>query len=128
MRGMGYHVPLVASPGKDGGIDVIAYQDPLGAKAPRLKIQVKHRPNTATPVQDIRQLQGLLSDGDVGIFVSTGGFTAEAKTSVRNTKGHIELIDFERFMGLWQDYYSKLADEDKKLLPMQSIYFLASKE
>src|SRR5258708_4775042 len=32
---MGYHVPFVAPPGRDGGVDVIAYKDPLGTVAPR---------------------------------------------------------------------------------------------
>lgn len=128
MRGMGYHVPLVASPGKDGGVDVVAYRDPLGIQAPRLKIQVKHRRETPVTVQEIRQLMGLLVDSDVGIFVSTGGFTSEAKTGIRNAKVHVELIDFERFMGLWQDCYGKLSDEDKNMLPMRPIYFLAPDE
>lgn len=128
MRGMGYHVPVVASPGKDGGVDIVAYQDPLGTKAPRLKIQVKHRPETSAPVQEIRQLMGLLTDSDVGIFVSTGGFTSDAKSGIRNAKAHVELIDFERFISLWQENYSKLPDEDKKLLPMQPIFFLAPEE
>ena len=28
----GYYTPFVAPKGKDGGIDLIAYQDPLGAR------------------------------------------------------------------------------------------------
>ncbi|GAI64489.1 unnamed protein product, partial [marine sediment metagenome] len=43
LRGMGYHTPFVAPKGKDGGIDVIAYRDPLGTQSPRIKVQIKHR-------------------------------------------------------------------------------------
>lgn len=72
LRGMGYYTPFVAPHGKDGGVDVIAYRDPLGTISPRIKVQVKHRPATPTSVQEVRQLMGLLQkDGDVGIFVST---------------------------------------------------------
>jgi restriction system protein len=57
LRGMGYYTPFVAPKGKDGGVDVIAYRDPLGTISPRIKVQVKHRDNTAT-VQEVRQLMG----------------------------------------------------------------------
>ncbi|MFO5527371.1 MAG: restriction endonuclease [Cuspidothrix sp.] len=39
----------------------------------------------------------LQKDGDVGIFVSTGGFTSDAKNETRSSHTHIELIDFDRF-------------------------------
>jgi len=125
LRGMGYYTPFVAPKGKDGGIDVIAYRDPLGTISPRMKVQIKHRESTANP-QEIRQLMGLLQkDGDVGIFVSTGGFTSDAKTTARSSHVHVELIDLDRFITLWQEFYTKLTDEDKSLLPMIPIYFYA---
>ena len=46
LRGMGYYTPFVAPHGKDGGVDIIAYRDPLGTASPRIKMQIKHRPNT----------------------------------------------------------------------------------
>lgn len=73
LRGMGYYTPFVAPRGKDGGVDVVAYRDPLGTDSPRIKVQIKHR-GSAASVQEVRQLMGLLQkEGDVGIFVSTGG-------------------------------------------------------
>jgi restriction system protein len=41
LRAMGYHVSWVSPPGKDGGVDIIAYTDPLGTKLPRIKVQVR---------------------------------------------------------------------------------------
>lgn len=123
LRGMGYYTPFVAPKGKDGGVDVVAYQDPLGVKIPRIKVQVKHKESAAT-VQEVRELMGLLQkDGDVGMFVSTGGFTADAKQTARTSQTHVELIDLERFIGLWQEFYAKLTDEDKDLLRLRPIYF-----
>ena len=125
LRGMGYFTPFVAPKGKDGGVDVIAYRDPLGTVSPRVKVQIKHRESTAS-VQEVRQLMGLLQkDGDVGMFVSTGGFTSDAKTTARGSHVHVELVDFDRFITLWQDFYLKLKDEDKALLPLVPIYFYA---
>lgn len=123
LRGMGYFTPFIAPKGKDGGVDVVAYQDPLGVRNPRIKVQIKHRDATAT-VQEIRELMGLLQkEGDVGIFVSTGGFTTDAKTTARTSHVHVELIDFDRFIALWQEFYEKLADEDKDRLRLRPIYF-----
>ena len=72
---------------------------------------------------------GLLQkEGDVGIFISSGGFTAEAKLTARNSHVHVELIELPRFIGLWQEFYSRLTDGDKSLLPLTPIYCLAVKE
>lgn len=125
LRAMGYFTPFVAPKGKDGGVDIMAYRDPLGTQSPRIKIQIKHREST-TPVQDVRQLMGLLQkDGDVGIFFSTGGFTSDAKTTARGSHVHVELIDLERFIDLWRQFYDKMTDEDKAMLPLTPVYFIA---
>lgn len=125
LRGMGYFTPIVAPPGKDGGIDIIVYRDPLGTLSPHMRVQVKHRETSAT-VQEIRELIGTLQkDGDIGIFVSSGGFTQDAKQAARHARVHIELIDMERFVDLWKAFYPKLSDEDKSLLPLVAVYFVA---
>ncbi len=129
LRAMGYHTPFISSRGRDGGIDIIAYQDPLGINVPRMKVQVKHRPDTAVSVDEIRQLAGLLNDvGEIGLFVTTGKFTSESENLARNSHKHIELINFERFISLWQEFYVKLSDEDKNMLPIYQIYFLGTNE
>jgi restriction system protein len=128
LRGMGYFTPFVAPKGKDGGVDVVAYRDPLGTQSPRIQAQIKHRESSAT-VQEIRELMGLLQkDGNVGIFVSTGGFTPDARAAARTSHAHIELIDLDRFLTLWQDFYDKMVEEDKALLPLRPIFFLAQQE
>lgn len=124
LRGMGYFTPFIAPKGKDGGVDIIAYKDPLGTSTPRMKVQIKHRENTATSVKEIRELMGLLTNGDVGIFVSSGGFTSDAKSAARSSNDHVELIDQNRFIELWQDFYYKLSDQDKNLFPLKPVYFL----
>ena len=66
---------------------------------------------------------GLLQkDGDVGMFVSSGGFTPDAKATARSSHIHVELIDIERFITLWQEFYPKLVDEDKALLPLLCLF------
>ncbi len=125
LRGMGYFTPFVAPAGKDGGVDIVAYRDPLGTSSPRIKVQIKHRESPAS-VQEVRQLIGVLQkDGDVGIFISSGGFTPDAKAAARNSNVHVELVDLPRLISLWQEFYQKLMDEDKTKLPLFPIYLLA---
>ena len=129
LRAMNYHTPFISPKGKDGGVDIIAYSDPLGATGPRIKVQVKHKPDASVPVDDIRSLIGLLNkDGDIGLFVTSGSFTSEAERFARESHRHIKLLDINNFIYLWQEFYNRLTDEDKNMLPLHSIYFLGSNE
>ena len=129
LRAMDYHTSFIAQKGKDGGIDIIAYQDPLGIQKPRIKVQVKHYPETPISVDVIRSLKGVINHGEeVGLFVTSGRFSNEAERFAREANVHIKLIDGEELISLWQQYYSKMPDEDKSLLPLQAIYFLGGNE
>ena len=125
LRGMGYHTPFIAPKGRDGGVDIEAYSDPLGTKAPRIIVQVKQQKDKVS-VQKLRELAGLLRrEGDIGLFVSTGGFTTDAVSEAKTSSRHIEVMDMKRFIDLWKTHYSDLPEEDKALLPLREIMFLA---
>lgn len=127
LASMGYYISLVAPKGRDGGIDIIMYTDPLGTKPPRIIVQVKHRPDSSVPSDDIQRLIGTMKrDSDVGIFVTSGDFSNPAKQEARLSGKHIELIDFDRFISLWQEHYNKMDDRQKYMLPLQAIYFLGA--
>ena len=128
LRAMGYHTPFIAPKGKDGGIDIIAYVDPLGAQTPRIKVQVKHRPDTVIGASDIRALLGVLRAGDIALFVTSGTFSSEAKNTSTNSREFIRLIDGNDFIDMWQEYYDKMSDEDKNMLPLKRISFLGKNE
>lgn len=126
--GMGYHVPRIAPPGPDGGVDVVAYRDPLGVSSPRLKVQVKHKVNKLS-VKEVRELEGLLrKDGDIGLIVSSGGFTAEAEREIRSSSKHIEAMDLDRLIRLWEQHYDSIPEAERKLLPLVKLSFLAPEE
>lgn len=128
LRGMGYHVPHVAAPGPDGGVDLIAYRDPLGTTAPRIKAQIKHRDQRAD-VKDVRELVGLLHGADdIGLLVSSGGFTAGAEREARSSNKHILLMDLARLIELWQEHYEELREPGRALLPLVNVFFLAPEE
>jgi restriction system protein len=125
LRGMGYHVSWVAPPGKDDGIDIIAFSDPLGMRPPRIKVQVK-RYDKPVPVGDVSAFLGNLGSEELGLFVSTGNFTKDAEAKVRNDKQHrVTLIGLDAFVRLWVQHYEKLDQTVKRRLPLQPVYFLA---
>lgn len=128
LRGMGYYTPFVAPQGPDNGIDIIAYRDPLGAEGARIKVQVKHRWETKVGTPEIAQLNGILREKEVGLVCSSGGFTRDAVREMRQSNNHIEKIDLDDLISLWEEYYMKLDEEDKSLLPLRKIAFLAPKE
>lgn len=128
LRAMGFYIPFVAPKGKDGGVDIVAYKDPLGAQPPRIKVQVKHRQEKCGP-QAVRELLGVIrKEGEVGLIVSSGGFTADAVVEMQKSPVHIEAIDMSSLISLWQEHYQKLDEEDKKLLPLRWIAFLDEEE
>lgn len=128
LKAMGYYIQSVAPRGKDGGIDIVAYTDPLGAKTPRIKVQVKHKPDTATGAADVRALLGILKAGDIALFVTSGTYSTDAKHAASSGDKFIRLIDGDEFIEMWQEYYDKMSDEDKNMLPLKRIAFLGSNE
>ena len=128
LRAMKYYTPFIAPKGKDGGIDIIAYLDPLGAQTPRIKVQVKHKPDTAIGASDIRALSGVLKAGDIALFVTSGTYSADARNAASGSDKFLRLIDGDEFIEMWQEYYDKMSDEDKNMLPLKRISFLGNNE
>jgi restriction system protein len=124
LRGMGYHVAWVSPPGPDKGIDVIAHTDPLGMQGPRIKVQVKRRADK-TSIDGMRSLLALVGEGDVGLFISMGGFTRDAEEEARRQeKRRIMLVDLKRLFDLWVEHYDKIPEVQRRLLPIRPVYFL----
>ena len=128
LKGMRYHVAWVAPPGRDGGVDILAFTDPLGTRPPRIKVQVK-RQQAAIGVDGLRSFMAILGDEDVGIFVNTGGFTKDAMEEARTQANRrITLIDLERLFELWTEHYKELDDDARRRMPLKPIFFLAPEE
>lgn len=124
LRAMGYHVSWMSSPGKDGGIDIIAFNDPLGTRPPRIKVQVK-RVSQKVDASGLKSFVAIVNDDDVGLFVSSGGFTRDAEEFARSQERRkITLIDLERLLDLWIEFYPTLDENARRRLPLTPIYFL----
>lgn len=126
LKAMGFHVDFIAGKGADGGIDIIAYKDPLGVEKPRIKVQVKnYNQSNKVTVNPVKELKGMLNANEhVGLFVTSGYFTNEAIKFARQSDVHIRLIDRNEFISLWIKHYPSMNEDEKRLLPLKAIYFL----
>lgn len=126
LRGMGYSTPFIAPKGPDGGTDVLAYPDPLGARTPHIRVQVKHRQNTKATRDEIAALRGIIrQDREIGLFVSTAGFTSDAVREARHGAVHIELMSLDELLEQWMAFYERIEEDDKGLLRLRRVFFLA---
>lgn len=124
LKAMGYHVAWVSPPGADGGIDIVAYTDPLGAAGPRIKVQVKRLDSKVT-ADGLRSFMAVVGDQDVGIFVALGGFTSGAEAEARRQeKRKLTLIDALSLYELWVQHLSRVPEDYRQLLPLTPVYYL----
>jgi restriction system protein len=126
LRAMDYTISFVSSRGVDGGTDILAYPDPLGARTPHIRVQVKHREDKATR-EEVAALQGIIRPGrEIGLFVSSGGFTSGAVREARHGATHIELMDWDGVLDKWLALYKRMPKADRRRLRLRPVYFLAS--
>lgn len=124
---MDYHVAWIAPPGKDGGIDLIAFNDPLGTRPPRIKVQVKRNAKSSRiDVIGLRSFMAVLGDDDVGLFVALSGFTKDAELEARQANRRVTLIDATRLVELWTEHHDKLDDPARRRFPLKPVWFLAA--
>lgn len=123
LRGMGFRA-RVSPKGPDRGIDIIASPDGLGLQEPRIKVEVKHRGGTIGS-QALRSFIGALRPGDRGIFLSTGGFTREARYEAERSNIPVTLVDIDTLAELIVDYYEDFDLDGKALIPLVRIYWPA---
>lgn len=123
---IGYHITWIAPPQKKRGlIDLIANTDPIGAKAWRIIIQVKHTGQAVT-VEGLKSFNSILSADDFGLLFSTGGFTSEARELLPKSEFQkINAMDLAKFYDIWIRHYENLSREAHTLLPLQAIFFLS---
>ena len=125
LTAMGYHIIWIAPPEKSRGqIDIIIYVDPIGAKGPRIVVQVKHKGQAIT-MEGLKNFLSALGSNDFGLLVSSGGFTREVKDEIRNEAFQkLTIWDLEKFFDLWVRYYDHLSQEARNRLPLKAIEFL----
>ena len=120
MRGMGYRT-RVSGQGADRGVDVFASPDGLGLDEPRIFIEVKHREGTVgAPL--IRTFLGGRQLGDRCLYVSTGGFTNEARYEADRSSIPLRLVTMSDLRELLVEFYEKLDSETRDLVPLKKVF------
>lgn len=121
VRAMGYRT-RISKPGPDRGVDVFASPDGLGLEEPRIFIEVKHREG-AINAQGIRSFLGGRRDGDRCLYVSTGGFSKDARYEAERSQIPLTLIAMPELRELLVDYYESLDSEIRALVPLRKVYW-----
>lgn len=122
LRAMGYRV-RVSEQGADRGVDVFASPDGLGLEEPRIFVEVKHRPGTAISADQVRSFLGGRRLGDRCLYVSTGGFTKEARYEADRSSIPITLISLPLLRELLTQHYDRFSPAGVAILPLQRLYW-----
>ena len=122
LRAMGYKT-RVSPAGPDQGKDIIASPDGFGFEQPRIVVEVKHRPNTAMGSQAIRSFLGGRHKDDKGLYVSTGGFTKDAKYEAERGAIPLVLLDLDDLAKEVLRHYGEMDMEARSLIPLTKIYW-----
>jgi restriction system protein len=121
LRAMGYKT-RVSPAGPDRGRDIIASPDGFGFQPPRIVVEVKHRKGTME-APEVRSFVGGLRQHDNGLYVSTGGFTREARYEADRTNQNLTLMDSDDLGKAIVEHYDRMDSEARALLPLKKIYW-----
>ena len=123
LRAMGYKT-RISPPGPDRGRDIIASPDGFGFQAPRIIVEVKHRKETMG-APEVRAFAGGLRHDSAGLYVSSGGFTREARYEADRANHHVALMDAADLGKAVIDHYDRMDTETRTLIPLKKIYWPA---
>ncbi len=121
LRAMGYKT-RVSPAGADRGRDIIASPDGFGFQSPRIIVEVKHRKG-AMGAPEVRSFVGGLRQNDNGLYVSTGGFSREARYEADRTNQNLTLMDADDLGKAIVEHYDRMDAESRALLPLRKIYW-----
>ena len=121
LRSMGYKT-MITPKGPDRGRDIYASPDGLGLEDPRIIVEVKHRSGQVGG-KEMRSFIGGLRQGKKGLYVSTGGFSKDAKYEAERSNIPVTLIDLDMLAKLITQNYDNFDEEAKKLIPLIKIYW-----
>lgn len=121
IRALGFKT-RISPQGADRGKDIFASPDGLGLEEPRILVEVKHREGSiGAPA--VRSFLGGFRPGNKGIYVSTGGFTKDAKYEAERANFPITLIDADYLVDLIISNYDNFDMDGCSLVPLRKLYW-----
>ena len=121
LRAMGYKT-RVSAIGSDLGIDILASPDGFGFESPRIIVEVKHR-SKSSDSKEIRNLVGGRHASDKGLFVSTGGFTKDARYEADRANIPLMLWDLDDLVQALVENYENTDQETRTLVPLTRLFW-----
>lgn len=94
---------IVTKRTRDGGVDGIIKEDPLGLS--KILIQAKRKKVTdKVPFSDVQQFIGALEKYQKGVFITTSSFTDDSQNEADRSIKSVILIDGDKLTDLMLDY------------------------
>ena len=121
LRTMGFKT-RVSPRGPDQGKDIIASRDGFGFDNPRIVVEVKHRKGQMG-ASDIRSFIGGRHVDDKCLYMSTGGFSKEAKYEAERANVPVTLMDLDYLVETITENYEHFDTETRRLVPLKRIYW-----
>ena len=121
LRAMGYKTRISAR-GPDRGVDIVASRDGFGFENPRIVVEVKHR-TAQVSASGIRSFVGGRHVDDKCLYVSTGGFSKEARYEADRANVLVKLLDLHELAETLAESYETLDGEVQRLVPLRRIYW-----
>ena len=122
LRAMGYKTRISPS-GPDRGKDIVASPDGFGFESPRIVVEVKHRTGNAMGSQEIRGFLGGRHKDDKGLYVSTGGFSKDARYEAERASIPLTLMDLDDLVAAILEHYEKMDADTQRLISLRRIYW-----
>ena len=107
LRAMGNKSRITAA-GPDRGKDIVASLHGFGFESPRIVVEVKHRPKSSMGSQETRSFVGGRHADDKGLYVSTGGFTQDARYEAERAKVPATLMGLDELVEALINYYEQM--------------------
>lgn len=124
LRAMGYKTRISPS-GPDRGKDIVASPDGFGFESPRIVVEVKHRTGSTMGSQEIRSFLGGRHKDDKGLYVSTGGFSKDARYEAERASIPLMLMDLDDLVMALLEHYEKMDIDTQRLVPLRKLYWPA---
>lgn len=124
LRAMGYKTRISPS-GPDRGKDIVASPDGFGFESPRIVVEVKHRTGSTMGSQEIRSFLGGRHKDDKGLYVSTGGFSKDARYEAERASIPLMLMDLDDLVMALLEHYEKMDIDTQRLIPLRKLYWPA---
>ncbi len=121
LRAMGYRT-RVSPEGSDRGVDIFASPDGLGLQEPRVFVEVKHRRNDPIGAPAIRAFLGGRKPSDRCLFVSTSGFSKEARYEADRSAVPLTLLNLADLRDLLIEQYDRVDAATRALVPLRQLY------